>query len=352
MDENSNTPTIDKIEHTESRAMFGSPKENDDLSKDPENNDLLKNAKKNDLSKDPEKDPFRVRLEYSPTDYLKMVMMGLTIVPIRIIVAVLALVSAWAISCIGLHNMDMTKPISGWRKPLQKVTCLLGQVCCRCCGFSVSKKGTQLPPSEAPVLVVAPHSSFFDALVIFWCGLPIIINRVENQNLPFIGKCVQFAQAIFVTREAKESREQTKFELVRRVQDDGWKQLLIFPEGTTTNRKALMAFKPGGFLPGAPVQPVVVHYQLPRGKDTVSWTWDQPHGFITCFTYTICTWKTPVIIEYLPPYVPSEPEKEDPMLFSANVRKVMGDTLKVPLCDLTFEDIKNKYARNDKPKEE
>merc|ERR1712176_894077 len=36
--------------------------------------------------------------------------------------------------------------------------------------------------------------------------------------------------------------------------------VLIFPEGTTTNGLSLLRFKSGGFLAGAPVQPVVLTY--------------------------------------------------------------------------------------------
>ena len=34
----------------------------------------------------------------------------------------------------------------------------------------------------APVIVVAPHSTFFDALAIFWSGLPFIVSREENKE--------------------------------------------------------------------------------------------------------------------------------------------------------------------------
>ena len=38
----------------------------------------------------------------------------------------------------------------------------------------------------------------------------------------------------------------------------GWPQLMIFPEGSTSNRRALMTFAPGAFNPGKTVQPVVI----------------------------------------------------------------------------------------------
>jgi hypothetical protein len=51
-------------------------------------------------------------------------------------------------------------------------------------------------------------------------------------------------------------------------------QILIFPEGTCTNRSCLITFKPGAFYPAVPVQPVLLRY--PNKLDTVTWTWDGP----------------------------------------------------------------------------
>lgn len=298
-----------------------------------------------------ENDPFRVRLTFSSLEKLKMASLFICLVPLRFLVAGLSLTLAWAVSCVGLVGLDNSRPVSGWRKSLQWVTCMLGRVCCMCMGFNVTKTGTQVTASEAPVLIVAPHSTFFDAMAVFWTGLPFIVNREENRKIPLIGKCVEFAQAIFVSRETKDSREACKAEIRRRCDPtciEPWEQFLIFPEGTTTNRKALMSFKPGGFLPGRPVQPVLLRYHVPPSRDTVSWTWDQPHGFLTCFLLTACHWRTEVELEFLPPYHPSFEEKEDPLLFANNVRTVMAKSLGVPLCDLSFEDIKEKYSKKDK----
>ena len=48
---------------------------------------------------------------------------------------------------------------------------------------------------------------------------------------------------------------------------------------------------------------------------------------------------------YLPPYNPSPEEQENPVLFANNVRSVMAEALNVPVCDMTFEDIKQKYSK-------
>merc|ERR1719336_2915128 len=145
-----------------------------------------------------------------------MIVVFITLVPLRIIVALISLVLAWMVSMIGLYGCDLSVPASGWRKHLQQISCFFGRLCCRCCGFTIRITGSRVSKKVAPVLVTAPHSSFFDALAIFWTE-SFIVNREENKDLLLIGKCVQFAQAIFVSRESKESREMCKEEIKRRV---------------------------------------------------------------------------------------------------------------------------------------
>jgi len=292
-------------------------------------------------------DPFRVRLSFTALEKVQMVVLGVSLVPLRFLLAIVFLTLAWAVSCLGLLGLDNSRPVSGYRKHLQRLTCALGRLCCMCMGFTVSKTGRQVSQAEAPVLVVAPHSTFFDAMAVFWTGLPFIVNREENRRIPLVGKCIQFAQAIFVSREVKESREECKAEIRRRCSplcEEQWEQFLIFPEGTTSNRRALMSFKPGGFLPGQPVQPVLLKYHVTPSRDTVSWTWNQPHGFLACFLLTACHWSTQVELEFLPPHHPSPEEVANPVVFAANVRASMARSLGVALCDLSFEDIKTKYG--------
>ena len=48
--------------------------------------------------------------------------------------------------------------------------------------------------------------------------------------------------------------------------------LAIFPEGTNSNRNALITFKPGAFVAGCPVQPIILRFY---GWDTYTWTFSQ-----------------------------------------------------------------------------
>ena len=68
-------------------------------------------------------------------------------------------------------------------------------------------------------------------------------------------------RAIYVSREDPDSRAKSAEEIRRRTLTKGaWPKVLIYPEGTTTNRGVLLKFKPGAFYPKLPVQPVIIKY--------------------------------------------------------------------------------------------
>ncbi len=60
---------------------------------------------------------------------------------------------------------------------------------------------------------------------------------------------------------------------------------MAYAEGTCTNRECLISFKPGAFIPGIPVQPVVIQYK--NKFDCMTWTWDSPSMMRLLF-YTLC----------------------------------------------------------------
>ena len=62
----------------------------------------------------------------------------------------------------------------------------------------------------------------------------------------FIPALTSFTQPVFVSREDPNSRQNTIKEIQRRAHSGGkWPQIVIFPEGTCTNRTCLISFKPG-----------------------------------------------------------------------------------------------------------
>ena len=70
------------------------------------------------------------------------------------------------------------------RKPLRGI----GRAMLFCMGFHwIKVKGRLSSPEEAPILAVAPHSSFIDALALAVICISSPISRKENESIPLVG---------------------------------------------------------------------------------------------------------------------------------------------------------------------
>jgi hypothetical protein len=118
-------------------------------------------------------------------------------------------------------------------------------------------------------------------------------------------------------------------------------QVLIFPEGTCTNRQAFITFRLGAFIPGVPVQPVILRYE--NTWDTVTWTWEGIAAW-KVLVYSFSQFSVNLSVEFLPPYTPSPAEVAEPQLYATNVRAVMAERMGVPTTDCSYYD----YLRIDK----
>ena len=65
--------------------------------------------------------------------------------------------------------------------------CFLGRWTYQAGGMKIVVRGKQASRAEAPILVVAPHSTFLDGGIVYVTGFPSIIVRRESGLNPFIG---------------------------------------------------------------------------------------------------------------------------------------------------------------------
>lgn len=56
----------------------------------------------------------------------------------------------------------------------------------------IKVKGKQATTKEAPILLGAPHTSFFDALGVIITGPASVVAKVESGSIPFYGSKVLF----------------------------------------------------------------------------------------------------------------------------------------------------------------
>uniref|UniRef100_A0A8D8YSA1 Lysophosphatidylcholine acyltransferase n=1 Tax=Cacopsylla melanoneura TaxID=428564 RepID=A0A8D8YSA1_9HEMI len=285
--------------------------------------------------------PFVHHLELTST-YDKIItgIFTVVILPVRLVLIVSLLVVAWCLACVGLIGLSDEQlrkiPITGWRKTVKLWICKLGRSAYRAGGMQITSKGIQASRQEAPILVIAPHSTFLDAGIVYVTDFPSIIVRRESGLNPWLGKLINYTQPVYVWRDDPNSRQKTIQEIIDRAKSEqDWPQVLIFPEGTCTNRSCLITFKPGAFYPGVPIQPVLLRY--PNKLDTVTWTWDGP-GAWKLLWLTLTQPHSNCEIEFMPVYTPSEAEIKDPKLYANNVRALMASALGVPTSDYSYED--------------
>ncbi|KAB5518397.1 hypothetical protein PHYPO_G00165390 [Pangasianodon hypophthalmus] len=286
--------------------------------------------------------PFIHEVKLTTAQKIRSTILGCVLFPIRITLTILFFLLMWPIARLrlaGLSQEERAKPVQGWRQWIfHPIMMFLSRSVFFSMGFLwIKVKGRQATQKEAPVLAVAPHSGFLDMLVLSLAGLPTVVSRSENAKLPVIGALLEYNQSVLVSRKDPESRRKCVSQIKERLTSNGyWPQMLMFPEGTTTNGRVLIKFKPGAFLAGVPVQPVLLHY--PNKIDTVRWTW-KGASWLDCLWYTSAQFYSNVTVEFLPVYTPSQEEKEDPELFADNVQRLMAKVLGVPATDFVMEGL-------------
>nr|XP_010961944.1 lysophosphatidylcholine acyltransferase 2 isoform X1 [Camelus bactrianus] len=294
----------------------------------------------------PVRNPFVQQTRLGAARRIQIFFLGIILLPIRVLLIAFTLLLAWPFAAISTACCPekLTHPIAGWRRKItQPALTFLGRALFFSMGFRVTVKGKIASPEEAPVFVVAPHSTFFDGIACVVAGLPSMVSRQENMEVPLIGRLLRALQPVLVSRVDPDSRKNTINEIIRRATSGGeWPQMLIFPEGTCTNRSCLITFKPGAFIPGVPVQPILLRY--PNKLDTVTWTW-QGYTFIQLCVLTFCQPFTKVEVEFMPVQVPSDEEKNDPVLFASRIRNLMAEALEIPVTDHTYEDCRLMISR-------
>uniref|UniRef100_A0A8B9KX24 Lysophosphatidylcholine acyltransferase 1 n=1 Tax=Astyanax mexicanus TaxID=7994 RepID=A0A8B9KX24_ASTMX len=263
---------------------------------------------------------------------LQIGVMTLTLFPIRLFVAASMMLLAWPFAFIATmgRSEEAVEPQCLWRRVVDIILRTIMRVMWFAGGFHwISVKGRQALPAEAPILTLAPHSSYFDAIPVTMT-MATIVMKAESKDIPLWGTLIKYIRPVFVSRSDQDSRKKTVEEIKRRAHSGGeWPQVNLKPGyfNTVKNNTSLfhLLLLAGGFIPAVPVQPVVIRY--PNKLDTITWTWQGPGAVLVLFCF-----------QFLPIYTPSEEEKRNPPLFAHNVRRLMAEALEVPVTDYSFED--------------
>jgi lyso-ornithine lipid O-acyltransferase len=104
--------------------------------------------------------------------------------------------------------------------------------------IQITVRGT--PCAEQPVLFVANHTSYLDIPVLGSLITGCFVAKSEVEGWPIMGQMCKMQDTIFIKRKATEAEAQR--DVVRERLEQG-KNVILFPEGTSTNGIHLLPFK-------------------------------------------------------------------------------------------------------------
>ncbi|KAA0177380.1 hypothetical protein FNF27_01158 [Cafeteria roenbergensis] len=274
---------------------------------------------------------------------------GLTLLPVRLSLSVvnIGLIAVFSnLASMFLTPEDLERdPLSTVRRAVRSPIWYLMRFQLFLLGYHwIDIKGRAAPRKEAPVLI-ANHTSFVDPLYMATFHAAAPVSRAENATMPVIGGIIKAFQTLFVNRAGSpEERLAIKEKIGRRAADDRMPHLLIFPEATCTNGRAVISFKLGAFAPLRPVQPVTITYPLHGGFDH-SWVHGGP-GLLTIFLSLMTQFSNSMQVRYLPVIKPDPPAKgvaegstAHVVAFARKAQLAMAEAMGVPATQHSFLDV-------------
>ena len=82
-----------------------------------------------------EVNPVRHQLHLGPCDHLRTLLLGLLLLPLRLLGLLLCFSLGWLVSSVALVGGDMARPLAGWRAGARAAVGALGRLSMACCGF-------------------------------------------------------------------------------------------------------------------------------------------------------------------------------------------------------------------------
>lgn len=149
----------------------------------------------------------------------------------------------------------------GWRLQdhIQTGFC---RAACRAIGLKVAASGAL--PDQAPRLVVANHVSWTDIIALASLYPFVFLSKSEVNSWPLLGLLARVQGTIFVARETRRDIARASRALAETL--NSGRDVVVFPEGTSTDGGAILPFRPGPFealqktTGPAVVAPVALYY--------------------------------------------------------------------------------------------
>lgn len=227
-------------------------------------------------------DPFR-RKDISKWNRFEMYFVAVFLLPIRMIHFLISTVTCTYLVKLALLGTHYTKPLSKPRRfIIRNASRILARSCLYSFGFynikhkklNISNIDPSYPKEHesdlqkkpAPI-VISNHISWVDIFIYMTSPeCPSFMAKHDVEKYPLVGPIAQGLQALFVERHNKDQRGDIVTKLKERIErfekfPKTTPQVLIFPEGTTSNGEYILSFKKGAFANLTPVKMYALNYE-------------------------------------------------------------------------------------------
>ncbi|KAM8839962.1 lysophosphatidylcholine acyltransferase 1 isoform 3-T3 [Spinachia spinachia] len=136
------------------------------------------------------RNPFVHELRCTLPQTIKIGLMSLTVFPVRLLLVASLMLLAWPfafVASLGRSEFVMEPP-SWWMSVIDLCLRVIMRAMWFCGGFHwIKVKGERAPPTEVPILTLAPHSSYFDAIPVTMT-MCSIVGKLESRSIPVWGR--------------------------------------------------------------------------------------------------------------------------------------------------------------------
>ncbi|HQU67746.1 MAG TPA: lysophospholipid acyltransferase family protein [Albidovulum sp.] len=150
-------------------------------------------------------------------------------------------------------------------------------------------------PMQVRGAVVANHSTWLDIFALNACQSVYFVSKAEVARWAGIGWLARATGTVFIARDPKKAKDQ-QAEFEARIR--AGHKLLFFPEGTSTDGRGVLPFKPTlfaaffthGLEQVMQIQPVTVIYRAPKGRSPRFYGWWGGMDFVPHFLVVAAQW--------------------------------------------------------------
>eukprot|EP00242_Pyramimonas_sp_CCMP2087_P009895 CAMPEP_0198200788 /NCGR_PEP_ID=MMETSP1445-20131203/3727_1 /TAXON_ID=36898 /ORGANISM="Pyramimonas sp., Strain CCMP2087" /LENGTH=292 /DNA_ID=CAMNT_0043870935 /DNA_START=467 /DNA_END=1345 /DNA_ORIENTATION=+ len=244
------------------------------------------------------------------------------------------------------------EPLLSWRKALAK-NCI--RLCARSALFTlgfwrirISGREHLAEAKRLHAVVVINHVTYIDGFLMEYLAFSSGVAKASVATIPVVGTVCRALRFIFVERRTSlgtlDAASRTGSvgsqsmgniqRIVHRAKQPEFPLVWMAPEGTTSSGKQLLRFKPGAFVSGNPVLPVLLKF--PYTNFNVAYTNYPTLLHLLRFLTQVACYASMTV---LPVYMPTDLEKERPAVYAENVRQKMAKVLGVPTVDEGLEEL-------------